>query len=80
MRSLVTLTFGPSETISGNRTLFGRGLWPCKRTVLTSERRVHGPSNLGRPLAALPCGKEPWNINRGTNGFLFHEVIIACLP
>jgi hypothetical protein len=60
-----TLTFGPSETTSGNRTLFGRGLWPCKRTVLTPRGRVHGPSNLWRPLAALPCGKEaveyqPW--------------------
>jgi hypothetical protein len=76
MRSLVTCTFGPSETISGNRTLFGRGLWPCKRTVLTPERTS---SRTEEPLAAACCFR-PWNINRGTNGFLFHEVIIACLP
>jgi hypothetical protein len=33
----------------------------------------------GRLLLQLAV-KRPWNINRGTNGFLFHGVIIACLP
>ena len=52
MPSLVTLTFGPLETISGNRTLFERGLWPCKRTVLTPERTS---SRTEEPFAAACC-------------------------
>src|SRR5580704_121317 len=49
MFSLVTFTFGPSETMSGNRTLLERGLWPCKRTVLTPASTS---SRMKKPLAA----------------------------
>ena len=48
MCSLVTFTFGPFETMSGNRIPLERGLWPCKRTLLTPASTS---SRIEEPLA-----------------------------
>jgi hypothetical protein len=56
--------------------------WPLalQKNGLDPERTSLRTEHFGGRLLLYPAVKRPWNINRGTNGFLFHGVIIACLP
>src|SRR5580692_3155160 len=78
---LVTFTFGPSETMSGNRTLLERGLWPCKRTLLTPASTS---SRIEEPLAAACCfnlrysGRGMSTVVRTESSFIERLLHVSC--
>jgi hypothetical protein len=49
--SLAKSTFGPSEAMRGNLTLFNRGRLPSMKVTRTPKGSIHGSTALARQLA-----------------------------
>jgi hypothetical protein len=56
-------TFGPSETISGNFTLFGQRPLACSRTVLTPARINSRTERPWQRLVVSASGRGEWGIS-----------------